>query len=69
MTDAQRLVEAENALHQLETGQSVELTTYEGHTVKYTPAKAGELRAYIARIEARIAGRPARGALRIRFGR
>lgn len=59
--------EAVAALHQVETGQSVELTTFDGVTTKFTPANADRLRGYIARLEGLIAGRRTRGALTIRF--
>lgn len=67
MTLAARIADAEAKLHLVETGQAVEMTTHEGVSVKYTPADAPRLRAYIARLKNEQAGRPARGALAVRF--
>lgn len=49
------LTEAEIARHKVRTGQSVELRTYAGRTLKYTAANADQLDAYIADLNAQIA--------------
>jgi len=38
-----------------------------GEEVTYSKANAGELRAYISQLTAQIEGRPARGAIPVRF--
>ncbi len=56
LTAAQRLVEAEDALHQLMIGESARVVVDQnGERVEYTAANAGKLRAYIAEIKAEIA--------------
>lgn len=48
-TTEQRLIDAENALHALITGELiVSVTVSGGRTNQYTPANASELRKYIA---------------------
>ena len=48
----QRLTEARAALHALHLGQSaVEVRDSNGDSVRYTPANASRLRAYIAELE------------------
>lgn len=57
LTAAERLVEAEAAYHALLTGgQPVECRDSNGESVRYTPANASRLKAYIAEIKAEIAG-------------
>lgn len=50
MADAQRLAEAEAALHLLLLGQSATLITADGYTTQFKPADEGRLRAYIAEL-------------------
>ncbi len=47
---AQRLAEAEAALHLLLLGQSATLVTAEGYSTQFKPADEGRLRAYIAEL-------------------
>ena len=57
LTPAQRLVEAEAALHTLLVGGAVvEVTDQNGERVRYSTANASRLEAYIARLKAEIAG-------------
>lgn len=57
LTAAQRLVEAEDALHQLLTGTSARVVVDQnGERIEYTAANAGKLRAYIEELKAEIAG-------------
>jgi hypothetical protein len=50
-----RLREAEDALHQLMIGDKpVEVRDQNGEAVKYTPANAGRLRAYIAELKQQL---------------
>ncbi|BBU54062.1 hypothetical protein KU6B_03270 [Mameliella alba] len=56
-TLAERLAEAENALHDLLLGQqSVEVRDSNGESVRFTPAKREALRAYIRQLTDEIAG-------------
>jgi hypothetical protein len=51
----QRLTEAKAALHNLQIGQSaVEIRDSNGDAVRYTPANASRLKAYIAELEAQL---------------
>jgi len=51
-TTEQRLIEAENALHALITGELIaSVTVPGGRTNQYTPANIGELRKYIAELK------------------
>jgi len=59
------LSEAEIARHKLRLGNSVELRTYAGRSLKYTAANAGELDAYIADLEAKIAASSGSGKRRM----
>lgn len=57
LSAAQRLVEAETALHRILTGQGVQsVTDQSGERVVYTTASVSRLRAYIAELKAEIAG-------------
>jgi hypothetical protein len=67
MTVDERLVEAREALHQLQLGRTEIEIAYEGGTVKYAKPDIGKLKAYISELEGEKAGRPARGAIRIGF--
>lgn len=56
-TAAQRLVEAQNALHALRIGQSaVEVRDSNGESVRFTAANESRLRQYIAELQAEIGG-------------
>lgn len=51
----QRLTEAKAALHNLHLGQSaVEIRDSNGDAVRYTPANASRLKAYIAELEEQL---------------
>ncbi|MEX2629497.1 MAG: gpW family head-tail joining protein [Tistlia sp.] len=67
-TVVERLAEAEAKLHDLELGQAeVEVRDADGRSVRYTPATAAHLRAYIAQLR-REAGGARRGrAIGFRF--
>ena len=70
LTDAQSLVEAEDALHRLLTGTSARVfVDQNGERVEYTSANAGRLRAYIQELKDRInpPGVGASGPLRAVF--
>ena len=68
-TAAQRLVEAEAALHAILTGRGVQrVQDSNGESVTYTTANVGRLRAYIAELKAEIAGTtPMSGPIRPMF--
>lgn len=68
-TAAQRLVEAEDALHAILTGSGIQrVQDQSGESVTYTTANVGRLRAYIAELKAEIAGVPqVRGPIRPMF--
>lgn len=71
MTDQEMLDAALLARHQLLMGQSTVECDFGGagaqQRVKFTPANADRLDAYIAELQARIAGLPRRGAIGIVF--
>lgn len=67
MTDQQLLDQARAALHQLMIGQGIVECEFQGQVTKFKAADADRLRAYIAELEARIAGQPFRGAMGIVF--
>jgi hypothetical protein len=57
MTDSELLAEAKLALHRLNVGEAiVEARDSTGEMVRYTPANASRLKAYIAELTAKIAG-------------
>lgn len=57
LTAAQRLVEAEDALHQLLTGTSARVVVDQnGERIEYTAANSGKLRQYIQELKQEIAG-------------
>lgn len=61
------LAEARAAYHQIEIGrQSVEVSV-DGYMVRYNRTSLADLRAYIYRLEAQIAGRPVTGAIGVAF--
>lgn len=56
-TTAQRLNEAENALHQLNIGKAVvEVVDQNGERVRFTVANSSRLSAYIKQLKAELAG-------------
>ena len=61
------LQEARAAYHRLMLGDSVVEIMVDGYQTKYGRADAAKLQAYIARLEAQIAGRGSRGAIGISF--
>lgn len=57
LTAAQRLVEAEDALHQLVTGTSARVfVDQNGERVEYTAANRAALKTYIQELKSEIAG-------------
>lgn len=57
MTTAEKLAEAESALHKLNTGQSVaEFVDQNGERVRFTAANRSALRSYIAELTSQISG-------------
>jgi len=57
LTAAERLVEAEDALHQLLTGTSARVVVDQnGERIEYTAANVGKLRAYVQELKQEIAG-------------
>lgn len=70
MTAAEKLVEAEKALHELLTGTSARVVVDQnGERIEYTAANVGRLRTYVEELKAEIAGAVlgARGPLRMVF--
>lgn len=63
MTDQEMLDAARLARHNLIMGQGVVECEFDGQRTKFTSANADRLDAYIAELEARIAGCPRRGAI------
>lgn len=67
MTLAEKIAEAEAALHKLMTGAlAVEVDTGE-YRVRFTQADMAKLEAYISRLKTESAGAPVRGAIGIVF--
>lgn len=57
LTASERLTEAQDAYHALQTGQSVvEVRDATGESVRFTRAQLSSLRAYIAELKLEIAG-------------
>lgn len=57
MTAAERLEEARNALHDLNTGTSVaEVTDQNGEKIRYRTIDYAKLAAYVKDLEAEVAG-------------
>lgn len=57
LTASERLSEARAAYHELMTGQSaVEVRDATGESVRFARAEASRLKAYIAELEAEVAG-------------
>lgn len=74
LTTAQKLVEAEQAYHEIMTGQAVSrFVDQNGESVSYSKVNIGGLAAYIAALKAELAApegtTPFRGPLRFTFGR
>ena len=70
LTAAQRLVEAEDALHALVTGTSARVVVDQnGERIEYTAANRGALKLYIEELKQEIAGENAasNGPLRVVF--
>jgi len=69
MTAAERLVEAEAALHSILTGRGIQrVQDSNGESVTYTTANVSRLRAYISDLKAEIAGTtPMSGPMRPMF--
>lgn len=68
-TAAERLVEAEDALHEILTGRGVSrVRDKNGEEVVYNTGNVSRLRAYISELKSEIAGvTPVSGPLRPRF--
>lgn len=62
-----RLSEAQTALHELMTGRRVVKVMVDGQSTEFTAANRADLEAYIARLQAAVAGRPAFRALPVVF--
>jgi hypothetical protein len=62
-----RLEEAEDALHQVMTGQSATVTGYDGHRTEYKPADEGALRRYISSLKRQLGRVQAPGSRRVIF--
>lgn len=63
-TLTQRLKEAEDAYHNLQTGQSaVEVRDANGSMVRYTAANTARLKAYIEDLKVQLGQKPARGPM------
>ena len=57
MTDAEKLVDAESALHELNVGRSARVfVDQNGERVEYTAANRADLRKYIQELKAKISG-------------
>lgn len=69
LSAAQRLAEAKAALHRILLGKGVQsVTDQSGERVVYSTASVSRLRAYIAELEAEVAGSaPATGPIRPMF--
>lgn len=63
MTDQDMLAAAQAARHKLLLGANAVEVIHDGYSVKFTTANREALDAYIAELEARIAGLPRRGAI------
>jgi hypothetical protein len=56
LTSAQRLAEAEDALHKLRIGKSANVVEVDGRRVHYTRADIGKLEGYIGILRNEVAG-------------
>jgi hypothetical protein len=61
MTLAEKIVEAEEALHRLLTGSLEQEVEYDGQRVKFGATDAAKLSAYISQLKAELAGQCSRG--------
>lgn len=69
MSAAQRLAEAEAAMHQLLLGRRSIEVVVDGRKVVYAKTDVSKIQAYIDDLNAEIAGKSSRsGAIGIRFG-
>lgn len=73
LTTAQKLVQAEQAYHEIMVGENVSrFVDQNGESVSYSKVNIGKLEAYIASLKAELAnpgGIAIRGPLRFTFGR
>lgn len=67
MTLAQMLAAAQDALFRLQTGAMVVEVEFDGRQVRYARADVYKLMAYIATLEAQIAGQNRTGAIGVLF--
>lgn len=67
MTDQQKLDAAKLAYHNFQMGQGVVECEWQGQRTKFSAVNIDRLQAYIAELEARIAGQPIRGAMGFAF--
>ncbi len=69
LSAAQRLVEAEAALHAIQIGRGIQsVRDQSGEEVRYSTANVSRLRVYIAELKSEIAGiTPMSGPIRPRF--
>ena len=64
---ADRLAEAQLALHRLQIGQAFVKVSVAGYMTEFRPADIDKLQAYVSELEAQIAGKQTRGAIGIVF--
>lgn len=62
-----RLAAAQTALHDLMTGRQVVKVMVDGQSTEFTATNRADLEAYIARLTAQVAGRPAYRAIPVAF--
>lgn len=62
-----RLAEAQTALHELMTGRRVVKVMVDGQSTEFTATNRADLEAYIARLTAQVASRPAYRAIPVTF--
>jgi hypothetical protein len=62
-----RLAEAQTALHELMLGKRTVKVMVDGQSIEFTATNRADLEAYIARLQAQVAGRPAFRALPVVF--
>lgn len=67
MSTADNLAAAQAALQKLMTGSLREEVRYDNQMVRFTPADAAKLRAYIADLQNEVAGGKSRGAIGVTF--
>jgi hypothetical protein len=66
-TPAQRLAEAEAALHELLLGKRAVKLMVDGQSVEFTAAIVDKLQAYVSQLKAEISCRPAYRAIPVVF--